>query len=83
MGCVGCSPIDRIHLLTVLLNRHINEESRAGEARAAPNNIGRSSRVPSCGFCDDSLTFKGICEISANIVEILLVDVRRFDLNDI
>lgn len=82
MGCVGCGPVNCVHLLAVLLNRHINKISRAGEARTTPNNIGGSSRVPSCGLCDDPLTFEGICEVGTDIVELLLVGVCRGGLND-
>lgn len=82
MGCVCCSPIDGVHLLLVLLDRHVDEESRTGEACTTPNNVGCSPRVPSCGFCDDSLTFKGICEIGADIMELLLLSIRRIELKD-
>jgi hypothetical protein len=32
MSCVGGSPIDCVHLLSVLLDGHIDEEAWAGEA---------------------------------------------------
>lgn len=83
MGCIGCSPIDGVHLLLVLLDGHIDEESRAGETCTAPNDVGRSPRVPSSGLCDDSLTFKGICEVGADIMESLLDKVCRIGLDDI
>lgn len=83
MGCVGCSPIDCVHLLLVLLDGNINEESRAREARTAPDNIRRSTKVPSCDFCDHSLTLKGICEIRTDMEEPLFVSVSGMGLSHI
>lgn len=83
MGCVGCSPIDCVHLLLVLLDGNIDEESRAGEACTAPDNIRRSVKVPSCDFSDHSLTLNGICEICTDIEEPLFVGVSGMDLSHI
>lgn len=83
MGCVGCSPIDRVHLLLVLLDGNIDEESRAGEARTAPNNIRWSVKVPSCDFCDHSFRLNGVCEICTDIKEPLFVGVQGMGLSHI
>lgn len=82
MSRVGRSPVDSVHLLLVLFDGHIDEKPWTGKARAAPNNVGCGSRVPSCGFCNDSITLKGICEIGADIMESLLVDICRIGLDD-
>ena len=82
MSCVGRSPIDCVHLLSVILDGHINEISWAGEARTAPNNVGSSSRIPRCDFCDDSFALDGIGEIGADIMELLLEDIRCLGLDD-
>lgn len=82
MSCVGRSPIDCVHLLSVILDGHINEVSWAGEARAAPNNVGSSSRIPRCDFCDDSFALGGIGEIGADIKELLLKGILCLGLDD-
>jgi hypothetical protein len=69
-------------LLSVILDGHINEISWAGEARTAPNNVGSSSRIPRCDFCDDSFALDGIGEIGADIMELLLEDIRCLGLDD-
>lgn len=71
MSCVGGCPIDRVHLLAMILDGHINEESGTREACAAPNDIRSSTGIPRCGLCDNSLALGGISEISTDIVEFL------------
>lgn len=82
MSCVGGSPIDCVHLLSVLLDGHIDEESWAGEAGTAPNNVGSSSRIPCCDFRDDSFALGGISEVGADIMEFLLELIRCLGLDD-
>lgn len=82
MSCVGGSPIDCVHLLSVLLDGHIDEESWAGEAGTAPNNVRSSSRIPRCDFRDDSFALGGISKIGADIMEFLLEFIRRLGLDD-
>lgn len=82
MSCVGGCPIDRIHLLAMILNGHINEESGTREAGATPNDIRSSTGVPCCSFCDDSLALGGISEVSTYIVEFLSQRVASCSLYD-
>lgn len=82
MSCIGRSPIDCVHLLPVTFDGHINEVSWAREARTAPNNIGSSSRIPRCDFCDDSFALDGIGEIGADIMELLLKGIGCLGLYD-
>lgn len=82
MSYVGRSPIDCVHLLSVILDGHINEVSWAAEARAAPDNVRSSSRIPRCDFCDDSFALGGIGEIGADIMQPLLKDIRYIGLDD-
>lgn len=82
MSCIGRSPIDCVHLLSVILDGHIDEVTWAGKARAAPNNVRSSSRIPRCDFCNDSFALDGIGEIGADIMEFLLKDIRCLGLDN-
>lgn len=79
---VGGSPVDGVHLLTLDIKRHIDEESGATKASTAPDNVRSRAVVPSSDLGNHTLTFIGISEVGADVEEALLVGIGGVGLED-